>query len=175
MADEGFLLSILNQLVGNIVAIHVPESTQRMAIVSIKKESPGHPRRVANALSTLVKANPKIMIVVDDDIDVYSWDDIFWAVTFRTALQPERCGVQLLERMDPVANDYSVFRSFEEERQMQGRYPYSTMKLFIDATRPYKPYPATSLPPRKYMEMALAQWKSYGLPAVANPELPVKL
>lgn len=175
MADEGFLLSVLNQLVGNVTAIHVPESTQRMTIVALKKQSPGHPRRVAHALTTLVKSNPKIIIVVDDDIDVYNWDDIFWAVTFRTPLQRDRCGVQLFEGMDPVPNDYSVFKSVEEEREMQGRYPYTTMKLFIDATRPYKPYPATSLPPRKYMEMALANWKSYGLPSLTNPELPVKL
>lgn len=175
MADEGFLLSVLNQIVGGVVAIHVPESTQRMAIVAVKKQSAGHPRRVAHALTTLVKANPKIIIVVDDDIDVYDWDDVFWAVTFRTAMQPDRCGVQMLEGMDPVGNDYSVFRSAEEERQMQGRYPYATMKLFIDATRPYKPYPATSLPPRKYMEMALEKWKSYGLPDLANPQIPVKL
>jgi UbiD family decarboxylase len=175
MADEGFLLSVLNQIVGNVIAIHVPESTQRMAIVAIKKQSAGHPRRVAHALTTLVKANPKIIIVVDDDIDVYNWDDIMWAVTFRTAMQPERCGVQLMEGMDPVGNDYSVFKSAEEEKQLQGRWPYTTMKLFIDATRPYKPYPATSLPPRKYMEMALEKWKSYGLPDLANPEIPVKL
>lgn len=175
MADEGFLLSVLNQMVGNVVAIHVPESTQRMVIVAVKKQSPGHPRRVAHALTTLVKANPKIVIVVDDDIDVYSWDDIFWAVTFRTAMQPDRCGVQLLEGLDPVPNDYSVFRSAEEERQMQGRYPYTTMKLFIDGTRPYKPYPATSLLPRKYLEMALEKWSSYGLPELANPQIPVKL
>lgn len=175
IADEGFLLSVLNQVVGNVTAIHIPESTQRMAIVSIKKESPGHPRRVANALSTMVKANPKIIIVVDDDIDVYNWDDIFWAVTFRTPMVKERCGVQFLEGMDPVGNDYSNFKTFEEEKQMQGRFRHQTMKLFIDGTRPYKPYPATSLPPRKYMEMALANWQSYGLPPLVNPQIPVKL
>lgn len=175
IADEGFLLSVLNQNVGNVTAIHIPEATQRMAIVSIKKQSPGHPRRVANALSTMVKANPKIMIVVDDDIDVYNWDDIFWAVTFRTTLLRERCGVQFMDGMDPVGNDYSVFKNAEEAREMQGRYKFTTRKLFIDATRPYKPYPATSLPPRKYMEMALENWESYGLPPLTNPRIPVKL
>lgn len=175
IADEGFLLSVLNQMVGNVTAIHIPESTQRMAIVSVKKQSPGHPKRVANALSTMVKANPKIIIVVDDDIDVYDWDDIFWAVTFRTVLLRERCGVQFMDGMDPVGNDYSVFKSADEEKEMQGRYKHATMKLFIDATRPYRPYPATSLPPRKFMEMALDKWESYGLPPLSNPQVPVKL
>jgi UbiD family decarboxylase len=175
IADEGFLLSILNQLVGNVTAIHVPEATQRMIVVAVKKMSPGHPRRVANALSTMSKANPKIMIVVDDDIDVYNWDDVLWAVTFRTTLLRERCGVQFFEGMDPVGNDYSVFKSAEEETEMQGRYRYTAMKLFIDATRGYRPYPATSLPPRKYMEMALENWSSYGLPPLTNPQIPVKL
>jgi 4-hydroxy-3-polyprenylbenzoate decarboxylase len=175
IADEGFLLSILNQLVGNVTAIHVPEATQRIIIVSIKKSSPGHPRRLANALSTMPKGNPKIMIVVDDDIDVYKWDDVMWAVAFRTTLLRERCGVQFFEGMDPIGLDYSVFKSAEEEVEMQGRYKYTSMKMFIDATRPYKPYPATSLPPRKYMEMALEKWDSYGLPGLTNPEIPVKL
>jgi 4-hydroxy-3-polyprenylbenzoate decarboxylase len=175
MGDEGFLLSVLNNLVGGITAIHVPEATQRAIVVSVKKVSPGHPRRVANALTTMVKANPKFIIVVDDDIDVYSWDDVLWAVTFRTPMLRERCGVQFIDGMDPVGNDYSVFASAEEEKAMQGRYKGLTMKLFIDATRPYKPYPATSLPPRKYLEMALKNWSSYGLPPLANPEVPVKL
>jgi hypothetical protein len=80
-----------------------------------------------------------------------------------------------MDGMDPVGNDYSVFKSAEEEREMQGRYKHTTRKLFIDATRPYKPYPATSLPPRKYMEMALENWESYGLPPLTNPQVPVKL
>jgi 3-polyprenyl-4-hydroxybenzoate decarboxylase len=158
-----------------VTAIHVPESTQRIVIVSIKKQSPGHPKRIANALSTMVKANPKIIIVVDDDIDVYNWDDVFWAVTFRTPMVKERCGVQFIDGMDPTGNDYSNFKTFDEEKQMQGRYRFTTQKLFIDGTRPYKPYPATSLPPRKYMEMALANWSSYGLPPLTNPQVPVKL
>ncbi|MBB3593785.1 4-hydroxy-3-polyprenylbenzoate decarboxylase [Rhizobium sp. BK529] len=63
-----------------------PEAcSYRTAVVSIDKRYPGQARRVMMGLwSMLPQFNyTKLIIVVDADIDVRSWEDIMWAVSTR--------------------------------------------------------------------------------------------
>jgi 4-hydroxy-3-polyprenylbenzoate decarboxylase len=93
----------------------------RMAVVSIRKRYPGQARRAMMALwSMMVQFSyTKIIIVVDDDIDVRSWRDISWALA--TRMDPSR-DLMVIDRT-PI--DYLDFAS-----------PVSGLggKLGIDAT-----------------------------------------
>src|SRR5260370_38252024 len=76
--------SILNQLaarVGNVTAVHLPYSgTGRFAgYISVRKVDEGHPKLVAlQALS--ISPTFQVVVVVDDDIDVFNEEDVLWAV-----------------------------------------------------------------------------------------------
>ena len=58
---------------------------QGLAIISIKKRYPGQAKKVMMGLWGMGQLSlTKIFIVVDDDVNVHSMDDVLWAVTTRT-------------------------------------------------------------------------------------------
>ena len=64
-----------------------PEAcSYRIAIVSIAKRYPGHARRIMMGLWSLLPqlTYTKLLIVVDEDIDVRNWADVMWAVSTRS-------------------------------------------------------------------------------------------
>jgi 4-hydroxy-3-polyprenylbenzoate decarboxylase len=57
---------------------------QGMAIISIKKRYPGQAKKVMMGLWGLGQlALTKMFVVVDEDINVHSMDDVIWAITTR--------------------------------------------------------------------------------------------
>jgi 4-hydroxy-3-polyprenylbenzoate decarboxylase len=93
----------------------------RIAVVSIAKRYPGQARRVMMALwGMLPQFNyTKMVVVVDEDIDVRNWDDIAWALA--TRMDPGR-DVMMLEN---TPMDYLDFASPE---------PGLAGKIGLDAT-----------------------------------------
>lgn len=79
----------------------------RLAVVSMKKQYPGHAKRVMMGVWSFLRQfmYTKFVIVVDDDIDIRSWDDVIWAIT--TRMDPVRDTV-LIENT-PI--DYLDFAS----------------------------------------------------------------
>lgn len=58
---------------------------QGLAIVSIKKRYPGHAKKVMMGLWGMGQLSlTKILVVVDDDINVHDYNDVVWAVTTRS-------------------------------------------------------------------------------------------
>ncbi len=57
----------------------------RVAIVSMKKQYPGHAKRVMMGVWSYLRQfmYTKFVIVVDDDIDARSWEDVIWAISTR--------------------------------------------------------------------------------------------
>jgi 4-hydroxy-3-polyprenylbenzoate decarboxylase len=57
----------------------------RMAVVSIKKQYAGHAKRVMFGIWSYLRQfmYTKFIIVVDDDIDIRSWQEVIWAITTR--------------------------------------------------------------------------------------------
>jgi 4-hydroxy-3-polyprenylbenzoate decarboxylase len=117
------LIPILRRQLPEVVDFWLPPDacSYRMAIVSIRKRYPGQARRAMMALwSMMVQFSyTKIIIVVDDDIDVRNWRDISWALA--TRMDPSR-DLMIVDRT-PI--DYLDFAS-----------PLSGLggKLGIDAT-----------------------------------------
>ncbi len=79
----------------------------RMAVVSIKKQYPGHAKRVMFGIWSYLRQfmYTKFFIVVDDDINIRNWPDVIWAIT--TRVDPVRD--TLLVENTPI--DYLDFAS----------------------------------------------------------------
>ncbi|MEK9586017.1 MAG: 4-hydroxy-3-polyprenylbenzoate decarboxylase, partial [Halieaceae bacterium] len=62
----------------------------RMAVVTMRKEYPGHAKRVMFGVWSFLRQfmYTKFIIVTDDDINARSWEDVIWAMT--TRMDPAR-------------------------------------------------------------------------------------
>ncbi len=56
-----------------------------MAVVSIKKQYPGHAKRVMFGVWSFLRQfmYTKFVVVVDDDVNTRDWKDVIWAMTTR--------------------------------------------------------------------------------------------
>ena len=96
-------------------------------IVAIKQPYPGHVKRVAHAvLGTSVGRDVRLVIVVDDDIDPYNLEKVFWAIA--TRYEPEFA----LDIVRRLWSDGSERSGLTNQRSGTGG---ST--AIIDACRPY--------------------------------------
>ena len=167
---EALVLRQLRTLGIPVVDINMPETGQcNIVIVSIRKMNDAHPARVANAVFAVEQyCRGKFVIVVDDDIDVYDWDNVAWAVCFRTSLIQGRRRISFNEGIGAPSLDYSAAPSLEELHKQI----WPSAGVFIDATRPYKPYPTVALPSVKYWNKVKEEWRKYGLPDLERVEPP---
>jgi 4-hydroxy-3-polyprenylbenzoate decarboxylase len=100
---------ILQKQFPEIVDFYLPPEgcSYRMAVISMKKQYPGHAKRVMLGTWSFLRQfmYTKFVIVVDDDIDVRNWQDVIWAMT--TRMDPAR-DLTILENT-PI--DYLDFAS----------------------------------------------------------------
>ncbi len=87
LALNEIFVPLLKQAFPEIIDFHLPMEacSYRMAVVSIKKEYPGHAKRVMMGVWSFLRQfmYTKYVIVVDDDIDIRSWKDVIWAISTR--------------------------------------------------------------------------------------------
>ncbi len=78
---------ILQKQFPEIVDFYLPPEgcSYRMAIVSIKKQYPGHAKRILFGIWSFLRQfmYTKFIIVCDDDINIRDWKDVIWAMTTR--------------------------------------------------------------------------------------------
>ncbi|MFT5806091.1 MAG: 4-hydroxy-3-polyprenylbenzoate decarboxylase [Moritella dasanensis] len=83
---------ILQKQYPEIVDFYLPPEgcSYRMAIVTIKKQYPGHAKRVMLGVWSFLRQfmYTKFVIVCDDDINARDWNDVIWAIT--TRMDPAR-------------------------------------------------------------------------------------
>jgi len=116
--DEPAMLGVaLNEVFVPLLQKQFPEITDfylppegcsyRMAVVSMKKQYPGHAKRVMFGIWSYLRQfmYTKFIIVVDDDIDIRNWQEVIWAIT--TRVDPSRD--TLLVENTPI--DYLDFAS----------------------------------------------------------------
>jgi len=82
----------------------------RVAVVSVRKEYPGHARRIMMGIWSFLRQfmYTKYIIVVDDDIDARNWGDVIWALATRTdpardMLVVDSTPIDYLDFASPVA------------------------------------------------------------------------
>ena len=88
LALNEVFIPILQKQFPEIIDFYLPAEgcSYRVAIVSIKKQYPGHAKRVMMGVWSFLRQfmYTKFVIVVDDDIDARSWEDVIWAISTRT-------------------------------------------------------------------------------------------
>ncbi len=84
--NEVFVPILVKQF-PEIVDFYLPPEgcSYRMAVVSMKKQYPGHAKRVMMGVWSFLRQfmYTKFVIVVDDDVNARSWEDVIWAITTR--------------------------------------------------------------------------------------------
>ncbi len=85
-------IPILQKQFPEIVDFYLPPEgcSYRLAIVTMKKQYPGHAKRVMMGVWSFLRQfmYTKFVIVVDDDINARNWEDVIWAIT--TRMDPTR-------------------------------------------------------------------------------------
>lgn len=119
--DEPAVLGVaLNEVFVPLLRRQLPEITDfylppegcsyRLAVVSIRKQYPGHAKRVMFGLWSILRQfmYTKFIIVVDDDVDVRDWKEVVWAMTtrmdpVRDAVLVENTPIDYLDFASPVS------------------------------------------------------------------------
>ncbi|MBL8399111.1 MAG: 4-hydroxy-3-polyprenylbenzoate decarboxylase [Candidatus Accumulibacter sp.] len=103
---------LLQKQFPEIVDFYLPPEgcSYRLATVSIRKQYPGHAKRVMFGIWSFLRQfmYTKFIIVVDDDVDVRDWKEVIWAMTTRVdaardTLIAENTPIDYLDFASPVA------------------------------------------------------------------------
>lgn len=130
LALNEVFVPLLQKQFPEITDFYLPAETcsYRFAMVKIRKAYPGHPRRVMFGVWSFLRQflYTKFIIVVDEDIDIRNWGEVFWAIS--TRVDPVRDTVLV----DNTPIDYLDFAS-----------PVSGLgsKMGIDATDKWQEKP----------------------------------
>ncbi|CZH06164.1 4-hydroxy-3-polyprenylbenzoate decarboxylase [Legionella pneumophila serogroup 1] len=85
-------IPLLQKQFPEIVDFYLPPEgcSYRLAVVTIKKQYPGHAKRIMMAVWSFLRQfmYTKFVIVCDDDVDARNWQDVIWAMT--TRMDPSR-------------------------------------------------------------------------------------
>ncbi len=103
---------LLQKQFPEIVDFYLPPEgcSYRLATVSIRKQYPGHAKRVMFGIWSFLRQfmYTKFIIVVDDDVDIRNWKEVIWAMTTRVdaardTLIAENTPIDYLDFASPVA------------------------------------------------------------------------
>lgn len=106
------LVPILQKQFPEIIDFYLPPEgcSYRLALVSMKKQYPGHAKRVMMGVWSYLRQfmYTKFVIVCDDDINVRDWKDVIWAMTtrmdpVRDTLLMENTPIDYLDFASPVS------------------------------------------------------------------------
>lgn len=128
LALNEVFVPILKKQFPEIVDFYLPPEgcSYRMAVVSMKKQYPGHAKRIMLGVWSFLRQfmYTKFVIVTDDDVNVRDWNDVIWAMT--TRMDPardttmiENTPIDYLDFASPVSGLGSKM-GFDATNKMQG-------------------------------------------------------
>ncbi len=103
---------LLQKQFSEITDFYLPPEgcSYRMAVVSIRKQYAGHAKRIMFGIWSFLRQfmYTKFIIVVDEDIDIRSWQEVIWAITTRVdpvrdTLLVENTPIDYLDFASPVS------------------------------------------------------------------------
>ncbi|TDF36474.1 4-hydroxy-3-polyprenylbenzoate decarboxylase [Alteromonadaceae bacterium M269] len=103
---------ILQKQFPEIVDFYLPPEgcSYRLAVVTMKKQYPGHAKRVMMGVWSFLRQfmYTKFVIVCDDDVNARDWNDVIWAITTRMdpardTLMVENTPIDYLDFASPVS------------------------------------------------------------------------
>ncbi len=146
LGAECSIYDSVKKVVPSVKAVHIPVSGVKFhAYVSIKKRVQGE-GKLAGIATLGGYTTIKIVIVVDDDVDVFNEAEVMWAMATRTVADRDISIVSGVtgHRLNPSAHD--------ETRLNRG---YIVPKMIIDATRPVDLPFATRITPNQELWKAM--------------------
>lgn len=179
IAGEGRYSSVLRDNLGLVqvkdVAFHHCSGAWRLCVIRFQDvggiRTPNY--IVQQALLGALSINsdyPKMVIAVDEDINPWDLESVFWAVSSR--YQPHRDTKIIQGRLSRV--DQSII-SPEESANAENTFvfsrtgPQGSSAILIDATRKWS-YTPIALPKKNYMERGRQIWEEEGLPKLKETE-----
>ncbi len=112
MALNEVFVPLLTRQFPEIVDFYLPPEgcSYRLAVVSMKKQYPGHAKRVMFGIWSFLRQfmYTKFIVVCDDDIDVRDWKEVIWALSTRVdpardTVMVENTPIDYLDFASPVA------------------------------------------------------------------------
>ena len=112
MALNEVFVPLLQKQFPEITDFYLPPEgcSYRLAVVSMKKQYPGHAKRVMFGIWSFLRQfmYTKFIIVTDDDVDIRDWKEVIWALTTRVdpardTLLAERTPIDYLDFASPVS------------------------------------------------------------------------
>lgn len=119
--DEPAVLGVaLNEVFVPLLQRQLPEikdfflppegCSYRLAVISIRKQYPGHAKRVMFGIWSILRQfmYTKFLVVVDDDINIRDWKEVVWAMTtrmdpVRDTILVENTPIDYLDFASPVS------------------------------------------------------------------------
>ena len=118
---------ILQKQFPEIVDFYLPPEgcSYRLAVVSIKKQYPGHAKRVMMGVWSFLRQfmYTKFVIIVDDDVNTRDWKDVIWAIT---------------TRMDPVRDTVMIENTPIDSLDFASPISGLGSKMGLDATNKWR-------------------------------------
>jgi 4-hydroxy-3-polyprenylbenzoate decarboxylase len=156
-ATERIFLPLLQMVLPEVVDMNLPVEGgfHNLAIVSIRKQYPGHAKKVMNALWGLghMMMLTRVLVIVDADVDVQDTRSVAWFTL--NNLAPERDVVTMPGPVDDLDHgSYSVAYG---------------VKIGVDATRKSaeegyaREWPADIVMNRATRELVNRRWREYGM------------
>lgn len=148
----------------------MPPSCETTVVLKIHKTYNGHGKHIAMALvgSSLPFQSCKNIIVVDDDIDIFDYQSISWAIDYR--VNPSENDLIILPEMPTIPTDPSV-RAERRDPAVTGGVCFT--RTIIDATKNWNygrreewgndVYPPVNRISEEQRSLVQKRWKEYGL------------
>jgi 4-hydroxy-3-polyprenylbenzoate decarboxylase len=156
-ATERIFLPLLQMVLPEVVDMNLPVEGgfHNLAIVSIKKSYPGHAKKVMNALWGLghMMMLTRVLVIVDDDIDVQDVRSVAWFVL--NNLEPQHDVVMMPGPVDDL--DHGSYT------------PALGTKIGVDATRKdasegyQRQWPPDMIMDAQTRARVTERWREYGL------------
>ena len=129
----------VKQVVPGLKAVNVPVHTRQHCYLSIKKAMDHDPIRAAFAAFNTEPENLRMVIVVDDDIDVFDEEEVSWAIGTRFDAAKD---LQIIPAWNGPGGLLPTNWEYDDQG---GRKPRMSSACIVDAT---KPAPPVIFPPR---------------------------
>jgi 2,5-furandicarboxylate decarboxylase 1 len=123
----------VSRAVGGLRAVNVPLHSRMHCYLSLRKTNDGEPTRAAFAALNTEPENLRMVVVVDDDIDVFDEKAVSWAIG--TRFDAER-DLQVIPHWNGPGGLLPTNWSYDEHG---GRTERMSSAVIVDATKPAPP------------------------------------
>ncbi|MCZ6564205.1 MAG: UbiD family decarboxylase [Candidatus Binatia bacterium] len=141
----GSIYRRVKEVVPGVVNVNVPAHARTHCYISINKVRDAEVKRAAFAALQTEPDNLRVIVVVDDDINVFNEPEVTWAIG--TRFRPEKDLLVIPDWSGPGGLIPSGWESHPDGK----RTPVMVSVMVIDATQPAPPlhYPPRARPPKK--------------------------